>query len=240
MNQLDELFSEKLSNHTLTPPAGAWNKVETKLSKKNKAIVWMRWAAVLMLGLLAASVLWTQKETPVNQVAEKKIENKSIEQPAKQAMTAILDKEVSKKEEEDDKPRQARKRNMTVQKTAMQEPVVIVSENQQLETDVEESLSVESVSEVALAEITEPQEKSETEPAKRSQRMVLTYTLDPVIPISPAVAATDDNDKKGSSLKKVVRFAKDVKNGDSSFGLRGMKDDLLALDLKKKSPIKKH
>ena len=76
MNQLDELFSEKLSNHVLTPPTGAWSKIETKLSKKNKGVVWLRWAAVLILGLMAATILWTQNETPVSQVAEKKTEDK--------------------------------------------------------------------------------------------------------------------------------------------------------------------
>lgn len=240
MNQLDELFSEKLSNHVLTPPAGAWSKIETKLSKKNKAVVWMRWAAVLILGLMAATILLTQNETTVSQVAEKKTEDKSIEQPVKQPVAAVVNKEEVTKEEEDKKPKPSRKKNMAVHKTTTHEAVAIVSENPQPEPEVDKSGFVESISQVALAEITEPQEKSLTEPAKQSQRMVLTYTLDPVVPVSSEVAATDNDAKKGSSLEKVVRFAKEVKNGDSSFGLRGMKDDLLAFDLKKKSPIKKH
>ena len=194
----------------------------------------------MILGLMAATILWTQNETPVSQVAEKKTEDKSIELPVKQPVAAAINKEEGTKEEEDKKLKPARKKNMAIHKTAIREEVAVVSENPQPEPEVDKSKFAESISEVALAEITEPQEESVTEPAKKSQRMVLTYTLDPVVPVSPEVAAINNDGKKGSSLEKVVRFAKEVKNGDSSFGLRGMKDDLLAFDLKKKSPTKKH
>ncbi|MEJ0057568.1 MAG: hypothetical protein WDN75_19145 [Bacteroidota bacterium] len=71
MNKLDELFKEKLASHSITPSTGAWDKVEAGLSKKNKGIGWLRWAAVFLLGMLMAGLfLINNNEAPLT-ISEK-------------------------------------------------------------------------------------------------------------------------------------------------------------------------
>jgi hypothetical protein len=73
--------------------------------------------------------------------------------------------------------------------------------------------------------------------------IVLTYTLE-TIEEKTAETKTEATvavvDQKESSLKRAVKFARNVKNGDTPLiGLRGMKDELFARELKKKTTTKK-
>lgn len=63
--------------------------------------------------------------------------------------------------------------------------------------------------------------------------MTLVYTLDEV------ALAPDEGTKKESALNRVVEFAQAVKHSDPIGDIRGFKDELLALDLRKK-PSKKN
>ena len=72
MNKLDELFKEKLSDYSVAPSAGAWQKIEPHLSKKNETMVWVRWAAVLLLGGLLLSALWIQRKDSASPLAKQK------------------------------------------------------------------------------------------------------------------------------------------------------------------------
>ena len=62
MNKLDEFFKEKLTDHSIAPSTGAWQKVEAGFSKKNKGVAWLRWAAVFLLGAFLLGTLWMQRE----------------------------------------------------------------------------------------------------------------------------------------------------------------------------------
>lgn len=83
-----------------------------------------------------------------------------------------------------------------------------------------EDLTIEPQSPITIAEtVAEP----ETKP------VVIVYTLETI---------ASDAAEKPSSLERVVEFARAVKHSDPISNLRGFKDELLALDLRKKSTKK--
>src|SRR6185436_16482282 len=82
MNTVDNLFKEMLAEHGLPPSGSSWEKLKAALdnkdksAKKNKALLWLRIAAVLVVGsvLVAISVEWrkpapsiAQENVPVTQ-----------------------------------------------------------------------------------------------------------------------------------------------------------------------------
>ncbi len=69
----------------------------------------------------------------------------------------------------------------------------------------------------------------------------LTYTLQEIEEPVMSESLVADNQQKEKSFKKVIDFARTVKNSDSPIGnLRSMKEELFALELKKKNSSKKH
>ena len=233
MSTLDELFKEKLADHTTPPSADVWQKVEGNLSKKNNTIVWLRWAAVFLLGGLLLGTLWLQQEkiaAPLSQtvkpvqkqiVPEIKIRNQSSIANAEEAKKSLFSK---------------RKINRSANPKT-------IPQGLPLNIEVTEVVEDKSIAQnVSLHETLVHHEK-------KSQSIVLTYTLDPVETpaeiLAPVVTAdlptvTAAEHKKEKSLRRMMKLASDVKNSDSPLsGLRGMKDELFALDLKKKPTGKK-
>jgi hypothetical protein len=58
-NDIDRLFQEKLTGHSVQPSAVAWDKLEARLSQKKRApVLWIRIAAaILLIGGLSA-LIW--------------------------------------------------------------------------------------------------------------------------------------------------------------------------------------
>jgi len=230
MNQLEELFNERLANHSTTPPAGVWEKVEANLTKKNNRIVWFKAAAVIAIaGSVVLTTLWVHSGEPTETLSDKK------ETPAAASQHSVATAQQDEKRG-NERPAKNKKR-----KTRTVTPPLA----QHVAAGTEAVAEYKAEAQIAASE-PEPVTETQTEQkiASRSA-MVLTYTLEPVMAIEPvdgakASDAQADGTKKDSSLGKVVQFAKNVKNGDSSFGLRVMKEDLFALELKKKAPTKKH
>jgi hypothetical protein len=226
MNQLEELFNEKLGNHAIPPPTGGWERVAVNLSKKNRTIVWIRWAAVLVVGMVAVGVIATRQSTPAELVSQKKITPPKAEDTKQKdpvATTSTPEPKVEKK-------------------IASKRSIEMKAKSETTETPVAD-VTVKQVAELAQAEaVTSTTEQIAVEPTKEStvasHSMVITYTLDPVVAVTPETV-TADADQKASSLGKVVKFARDMKNGDSQLSLKVVKEDLFAHS-KKKSPTKTH
>ena len=232
MSKLDELFKDKLTEHSITPSNGSWEKVEAGLSKKNNTVLWLRWAAVLVLGAFVLGAILIQRtEKTVSSVAKKVDSPANKESEVQKVAPAIaeeklaVDNSLSKKKNKIKKYSQALATNSVTQ----EEKEIINATSQEEKTS--------TLVETTVADVTSSNEKLK----ETNKSIVLVYTLDtiePTVETSPAEVAS--NDKKDSSLKRVVNFAKDVKNGETPFGgIREMKDDLFALELKKKTTSKK-
>lgn len=213
MNHVDQLFSEKLGGHSTTPSAGAWAKVEAGLSTGTNSLAWMRWAAVLIPAIAAASFLYNRSsETPalvaVQSPAPTTTQPVAVE-PVKTAVpepvvkTAVASKKVARK-----------KSVVPAVPTPLPEPEVV--------TILPETVALEDIT----IEPTEPV-LSTAEVTEAQQPIVLVYTLESTVTNAP--------EDKPTSLERVVEFARTVKHSDPIGDLRGWKDELLAMDLRKKS-----
>ncbi|MEO1052448.1 MAG: hypothetical protein AAFX87_17585 [Bacteroidota bacterium] len=129
--------------------------------------------------------------------------------------------------------------------SAVIENSVAVNEVKQEDKVVEESKQIDKVKALELPPVEEAVAVNENEPAKvneqdnsqQTQGVKIVFNLGE-LPQSEALAANDSEEseeQKGSALKKVLSFAKDVKNGDGKLGnLRRAKNQLFAFGGKKK------
>lgn len=214
MSTLDELFKDKLKDHTIAPPAQGWSRLESTLAKKNSQ-AWYRWAAVFLLGAVLTG-LWIQKPDQPEPVAvQSQTPATTSPQNSVNTVTPI------KKEQ---KPLIARP-SKVVPAPVMQSATI--------ETD--EELTVVSLEE-EVEPLTDLQEVAQ--PQQDEKGIVLEYSLEPVRTTSTVVASAPD-DRKESSFMKVVDFAKGVKNGESTIGdLKEVKLELFAADHRKKTNAK--
>lgn len=217
MSRIEELFEKKLADHAVEPGPQVWDKIEAGLSKKNKGVVWLRWAAIFLMGGLLFGTLWLTGQRPETQLAKKEIiTTPEKEQDVKKQVLPVAENKVEstvKKKPKQVRPQPREEKKETVQETTSDK------------TEATTLVLVEAPVKVVPAVETDKQ-------------IVLVYKLESV--------ETQEHDntvaivpEKKEGLKKVMQFALDVKNGESPFGLREAKDELFALDLKNKN-TKKH
>ncbi len=205
MKNIDRLFSHALEQHTTTPPAGLWERVESRLPEAKEHARWMRWAAVLVPVLVAAGLAVPRSEE------SEYVTERAVAEPA----TFVVEPKYAQQEPVAvSVPRRKQKRLAPVVKQpvateAPPVPVVVASP----EEVVLEEITIEPVVlEVELVAI----EKEAPKP------IVIEYTLDPLVA------------RKESSLNRVVEFARAVKHSDPISEVRGLKDELFAFDFRKK------
>lgn len=220
MNKLDTTFKEKLADLTMTPSAAAWEKLESGLAKKNDLIVSVRWAAVLALSTASAITLLVGITSTPSEVAQK-ISSPPIQKAEVPALAAIPDPSTAKQTES---KQTRRKQPVNNKKETVQ--AATASTTQELPA------TITPITEVTIAEVTiEPAMEPQPEIVVETKPIVLVYTLE-------SVTSTEASEEKKSKLGRVVEFANTVKHSDPLSDLRTMKDELLAIDLRKKSSKK--
>lgn len=223
MNNVDRIFSEKLEGYASAPPTGAWEKVEMVVSKRPASNHW-RWAAVLVPIVIAAGWMLTRSE---NSRPETLISNVPV---------SAVPAQVAQVLEEKTTPQPVVVRRKSVQPispitptlTRVSETIVANSETSSPESIpiVPIAIGIGTNEPVELiAEVAEPAPA----PTANKEPMVIVITLEPI-------TQAPDADKK--ALEKVADFAMAVKHSDPIGSLRTVKDELFALDLRKKSTKK--
>lgn len=224
-NRMDQLFKKKLGDHTLTPSADAWAKVEAGLSKKNKFVIfWRAAAAFILCGLLMGSWFYFQSkdEIQTNQLALEDKELGTIEKTSKEIKSVeSLDKKV----------------NTSQAKTVKKQPVTplkkdLKTNNLQLAI-IDSNPATNIVQKEKETEILEAIEPTILVAAVKVEKpFVIEFTLDDIPSNQTTVAKVDEVEK--TQLKKIWDKALDIKNGDTELGgLRLAKNELFALDFKK-------
>lgn len=219
MNNIDKIFSEKLGGHTSAAPMGAWEKVEATLSEP-AAKSW-RWAAILVPIVVATGWMLTRTESVQPQV----LTESAVTSPAPAPLAAPFDKLRVPVQEVKVSPKPVSTRQKSVQ------PVSVITQSTEPapetiganpETSPMEEITIEPVE--LVTEVTDPSPTPAVE-----KPIVIVITLD-------AVVEAPNADKK--PLERVAEFAMAVKHSDPIASLRSVKDELLALDLRKKSTKK--
>ena len=223
-NRLDQLFKNKLSDHTLTPSVNAWDRVKEGLAKKNnRPILFRMAAAILLAGALTTTLFWLSSEDQVPNLSSSSSLRKKPESITHAVKPANPSPQSISVENQKTAERPVSKKNRLVRKDIEKVHTVIEEQNK--------------VSPSVIAE--EPLQASGPVTAVASQQMVekpivLVYQLEPIEPQRVVESASVPEHKEKSGLLKAIDFARDAKNGDGGVGeLRQAKDELFAFNFKK-------
>jgi hypothetical protein len=242
MNQQpDKLFREKLAGFQKPVSATAWNRVEAKLQKKNNWKLWLNVAASLVVIAMATFLLWPESElnNQPTRLAEKQVNDDPVkDQAAPEKIISPAEKTVVEKEEPSQsisgkKPKAQKANVQKIQQTEAQLAVVTENKNQE---EVPES--VIKPEETALHEnIQNENSMTEATPSKEEDNGVtIVYSAEEVnekyLDKKSLAEATSD-ERKPSTLRKLLQKAYNLKNNQDPFGdLRQKKNEILALNFK--------
>jgi len=232
-SQTDKLFRDKLENFQKPVPVEAWNRIEAGLDKTTTKGQWMKIAAGLVLLSVAAFLLWPSTENSNSDLfthttvpkEEPKTESSEENNPIISASTPTLP---------ENKASEVKSTNASYKKikeATKEEPVLVANNNITEAVEENPTVTIETtqivIAEVALVETT-----------KVSTSNTIVYNADEVnarfLKKDLPVEATLD-EKKSSSLQKLMGLAYNLKNTETGLGdLRQKKDEILALNFRDK------
>ena len=235
----DQLFKNKITNHKVSPPPGAWTAIEENLQKRKSVFSWriLKVAAIVLL-LLSAAILFnpftSEQSMPVannDPSIEAKQQPTNIDQN-NQPDVMINDPEPAKSETLAEaipnQPGSLQPKLSSAQLVEINiEPVEIVKQNQD---EIEKASALDTNSNDHKIVV----EYIAATSAKKDTTQSATENYGPVV---VEYIGDDDNmvaDKKEKAIKKVIQFALELKNGEIGLAeLREAKDDLLSIEKEK-------
>ena len=247
MNQQpDKLFRDKLQSFQTPAPSGAWNRIEANLDKKNDKVLWFRIAASLLLVAIAAYLLWptnaTNNVTPKSEIAEKTDKQKIATPDKKEEQVAApspVEKNAIAKKESSPQRHLATKRNRSVNKDVTESEIAEVEPFNHNHTSLAqaENTSVENnetVSTPTISIAAETQTAVATSTEKQKVKIIFSaQDIDNKYLDKKALAEATSDEKKSSTLKKLLDKAYDLKYNQDPFGdLRQKKNEILALNFR--------
>ena len=239
-NKIDQLFSKKLENHSATPSADAWSRLESKLDKKEKKIgmVWWQFAAAILLLVTIGGLFYNsmQSNDPTNMVNETKLLAEEGESNNNNIVTEEEKVQESEEVEEteilvaDNKAAESEKPKSTVTSTNSN----LIAQN--------EAKVTEKPIEISIAELEKVVAKSDLEDVETLGLVIPTEVVKPTKVIQVASfeveiyrglnkpeQTTAKTAEKKSTFKRALEIAMDVKNGEIALDdLRGLKDGFIS------------
>lgn len=225
-NLIDSLFKKKLETHAIEPGANAWSRVVSNLPKKNRAIIWFRAAAVLLLAGVA-STLWfySNKQTATS--------NTIVQTEQKAPVKEDSSQDPEKKSE----PQQFITSNPPINKKGKKEPILIRKPKPNVDEpstpiDIENNLTT-GIAVTETPEILQPEESVITPAAKP---MVIVYELKRMDKKLLPEFEEELLPEKKTGFRKVLDVANEMRRSENPFGeLRQAKEDIFAFNFKKES-----
>lgn len=241
MNQQpDKLFRDKLQSFQTPAPSGAWNRIEANLDKKNNKVMWFRIAASLLLVAIAAYLLWptniADRTAPQPPLANKAKEQQVIKPeqkkeevilpPAPAQQNTIAKKDVAPRKHVETKQNESIIENKEVEQKRDE---ALIAENVNISVDNNESVDTPTMS---IPAETQTVVVASTE--KQKVKIIFSAEdIDNKYLDKEALAEATSDEKKSSTLKKLLDKAYDLKYNQDPFGdLRQKKNEILALNFK--------
>jgi len=263
-HKTDDLFKQKLAGSEFAPSPAAWSKLESQLAhKKRKGIIfWMSTAASVALLLTFGWLIFISQNNIVtpDKIAQNNIpeiidiapsDSVRTQEAASTKDEIIVQENILKEEKEpNDQKQNKTDQSIKKQKTPKpSEPLIIIQQKSNLaindtpETTQENVLIEKMENEVIITDVlvlntsevvtaNTPNQQTSA-PSKESGSIKLVYTLKPAIS-SESIAQETAEKTKNSPFKKVVAFAKNIKENPQGIGnLRNAKNSFLSLNKKK-------
>jgi hypothetical protein len=239
MNQQpDKLFRDKLQSYSTPAPSGAWNRIEANLEKKNDKILWFRIAASLLLVAIAAWLLWPSNKISTPQPLSDKTKKQEIVTPEKKkekqvvAPTPIQENIIAKKEVNAPTPikkKQLGKTEVEVRKIEAVANETSIAQNVNTSVESSEAENTHAIS-------TPAETQNAVVASAATQKVKIIFSAEEVnnkYLDKNALAEATSDEKKSSTLKKLLDKAYDLKNNQDPFGdLRQKKNEILALNFR--------
>ena len=245
MSEIDKLFQKKLSSFEKTVPPPAWDRIAGNLDKKNHKALWLKIAAGICITITASFIIWNMNSDTVDTVAaaEKQDQPKTVSRPA------VSHSSKTKAQSENPEAPTARApiskkqlapnsivsdvepiKNNGVISRATEQPIAAV----QQETIVRDS--AQRIEEVVAATELNSTATALTTPSTETNAVTLVYSAEEVNAKylnKNYVSEATPEDKKPSTLRKLLDKAYDLKHNQDPFGeLREKKNEILALNFK--------
>jgi hypothetical protein len=211
---IDSLFADKLQQAEIAPRTEAWAKLQGKMAKKEKKIVWLpfvSWSAAASVVLLAGLGIWfmnsSDKPAGTELANVKTPTQKTVLVPQSEVQVADYKVVVSKKTKQIENKLQTHQLPIVVQQVE-----IVVVKN--------EKTAIEPINKKAA--VIEPEPKLETiaavEPVQSQQKTVRLELSEPTIELLAANEAMQselvNNTPKEKRINKIFRQLKNLKNGD--------------------------
>ncbi len=225
---IDSLFADKLQQAEITPREEAWAKLQNKMAKKEKKIVWLpfaRWSAAASLVLLVGAGVWFIN-SPKKQVGVELAQTKPQPKPVADSKPKPLPESIALVKTREIQTAGDRLLNVTIgSKTITQnsklkiqnypapQPEIIIVKN--------EKTNIESIEK--KTEIVAPEPKLETiaaiQPVSKPEKIVRLELTEPVEQLPEVADISSEisllsNIAKEKRINKIFRQLKNLKNGD--------------------------
>jgi hypothetical protein len=235
MNQQpDKLFRDKVADLNINVPANAWSRVEANLDKKNKGALWLKVAASLLVVALGVFYFMPKSHTSEVKIASKKQTPKTLtpKQSTDNTVAPTAEKQKASRSQVSGKKVQRSVKKLKTQKNVEEKKSIEQPTTEQSIASVVETPSVESLERVPLIEEKVTVAKIETKPSHVSIVITSTEANEKYLDKKSLAEATSE-EKKSSTLRKLLDTAYDLKNNQDPFGdLRQKKNEILALNFK--------
>lgn len=241
--QPDHFFREKLAQHAQTPPSAAWERIEAGLERRPARTWWWRAAAaVAVLGLAGVYVFYSSTETngPKQYAQENPRENiqpKDVPAPTVQQEVPSVTERKEETAPAPDLHKQITPRANAIKLQSKQDTPSVAQVNTTTDQQQQHPTPVPDVNTSSTETITtdEVYAAASTEDQTSSGSMTLVYTpgeIDQYLDKKALTEATPQ-DKKPSTLKKLLKRAYELKSNQDPIGeLRQKKNEILALNFK--------
>jgi hypothetical protein len=234
--QPDKIFREKLEGFRKTAPASVWEKIESKLDKKNNNGLWFRIAAAVTLLVTAVTLVLINQSPQTAQLADsvQKTGNESQRIGVTPPDTIIVEDELTTIAKEKTSSRRVRQKTTDKPGRRHEQTHTAVPDNSIALTD--ETNPVETIAEDPQTAPATIVAEKETVEQKKAAGIMLIYSAEEVnekyLDKKSLAQATED-DKKQSTLRKLLDKAYDLKHNQDPLGdLRQKKNEILALNFK--------
>jgi len=244
MNQQpDKLFREKLAGYQKPAPAGAWDRIEAGLHKKNDSGLWWKVAASLLLIAAATFILWPAQNIDKDTVAkdiEKTNPPKSATPAQEMVPNAKTDVTIAAKDQQKvEQPKEKRKPSFPINAELKETPELAAKTEVELEKPIIESPAENDSEMVAQVEtqVSTPETlQQENTVAAIPHGITLVITREETnefIDNKKIEGEATTTEKEASTLRKLLKKANTLANNQDPFGgLRQKKNEILALNFK--------
>jgi hypothetical protein len=253
MNQQpDELFRQKLEGYQKQAPARAWDKLEAGLDKKSNKGLWLKVAASLLFIGVAAYLLLSNAQLRSDEGQSHTIAENKIVKPSNKEIKKkiVVNEKVSKQfpiENKSDLGNSERQKTNTSKNIVGQTKTEIAKQQERKDFPVKEDQVINSVVDTSPIVNSSPVIKeanvvvtTTSAPAKGKTIIFTVEEVNEKYLDKNALTEATSSDNNPSTLKKLLNKASDLTRDQDPIGeLRQKKDEILALNFKKKNNVAK-